>query len=42
VLGVEVGQRDDVGAAEDRRDLGVLDEAGDEADLGAGQRRRLV
>ena len=32
VLGVEVGEDDDVGAAEDRRDLGVLDEAGDEAD----------
>ena len=42
MLGVEVGQRDDVGAAEDRRDLGLLDEAGDEADLGAGQRRQLV
>ena len=32
VLGVEVGEGEDVGAAEDRRDLGVLDEAGDEAD----------
>ena len=32
MLSVEIGQRDDVGAAEDRRDLGVLDEAGDEAD----------
>ena len=32
MLGVAVGQDDDVGAAEDRRDLGVLDEAGEEAD----------
>ena len=32
MLGVAVGKDDDVGAAEDRRDLGVLDEAGEEAD----------
>ena len=36
VLGVAVGEGEDVGGAEDRRDLGVLDEAGEEADAGAG------
>ncbi len=37
VLGVEVGEGEEVGAAEDRRDLGVLDEAGDEANAAAGR-----
>ena len=45
MLGVAVGQDDDVGAAEDRRDLGVLDEAGEEADaagrLGGEPAQRL-
>ena len=40
VLGVAVGEDDDVGAAEDRRDLGVLDEAGEEADPARAPRRR--
>ena len=39
MLGVAVGQDDEVGAAEDRRDLGVLDEAGDEADAAGGRLR---
>ncbi len=45
VLGVAVGKDDEVGAAEDRRDLGVIDEAGDEADaarrLGGEATQRL-
>ena len=42
VLGVAVGEDDEVGAAEDRRDLGVLDEAGDEADAARAPRRRAA
>ena len=39
MLGVAVGEDDEVGAAEDRRDLGVVDEAGDEADAARAPRR---
>ena len=45
MLDVAVGEDDDVGAAHDRRDLGVLDEAGEEADaarrLGGEAAQRL-